>query len=350
VSERVLATDDALRAAKEIHALLSGRLPADIRSVSQYGRVLANPGRWDGPQASRFRSEWPTLDRGLNQVIPMLDRLHGDAQKVIQDILRAGSGDLPSHRPPASQSGGGGGWLGWVHVGLAIASFIPVVGSAAALADAGIYAAQGDYVDAGLSALGAIPMVGEAADAVKAGRLAVEGVEDGAKLIKAGDEALQVARATEDGAHVAGDGADAVHWMGKADDFLANGAEVEHGPTFTRIGSDQVSINVAEHAPPDPGKFDVVVHGNGPDFVTDGMPTNPAQIADAVRGNPNYTGQPIRLLSCYSANGAAQELADELGVEVIAPTSRIGTPTNPPFSVILDQGGTWQTFKPTPPP
>jgi hypothetical protein len=127
---------------------------------------------------------------------------------------------------------------------------------------------------------------------------------------------------------------------------LPSGSDVVHGATSTRIGSDEISVRVAKNAPPMEGVHDVVVHGNGTDFLADGLPTHPAQIAEAVRSNPNYAGGPVCALSCGAACGPAQELADELGAHVLAPTSRVGTPRFGPPSVVLERGGEWQWFAP----
>ncbi|NJL61142.1 MAG: hypothetical protein HC903_04030 [Methylacidiphilales bacterium] len=55
------------------------------------------------------------------------------------------------------------------HTALDIAGFIPVVGAAADVANAGWYAAKGDWKNASLSAAAAVPGVGDAAAAVKLG-------------------------------------------------------------------------------------------------------------------------------------------------------------------------------------
>jgi hypothetical protein len=59
---------------------------------------------------------------------------------------------------------------------------------------------------------------------------------------------------------------------------------------------------------------------------------NPTHIADAIRSNPGYHSEPVRLISCYSSADArppelplAQTLANELGVPVTVPTSKVGT-------------------------
>lgn len=200
-AQRVLGTEQALHAAQQLHSMLSGSVRVHLNQVANSGRALSDPALWDGPEAVRFRQDWPQVEAVIKQFEPNLERLQVQAQTVVQNILRAG-GDgtaLQPQTPPAHHDGGGGGGiLGFVHIGLAVASFIPVVGTGASLVDAGIYAAQGDYVDAGISALGAVPVVGEAADVVKAARV----VDDGVKLARAGEEGAQLARAGEEGAQL----------------------------------------------------------------------------------------------------------------------------------------------------
>jgi hypothetical protein len=75
-----------------------------------------------------------------------------------------------------------GWWKRWgsavVHGALDVAGFVPVLGAVPDLLNAGIYAAEGDYVQAGISAVAAIPVAG---DAVAAGNI---GVKVGAKIAK----------------------------------------------------------------------------------------------------------------------------------------------------------------------
>lgn len=83
---------------------------------------------------------------------------------------------------PESRSKGkkkdSGGWVpGWVHSALDVAGMVPVIGNAADVVNAGLYASEGDVVNAGISLAGAIPG-GQAATgarlAVKAGGAAIE--------------------------------------------------------------------------------------------------------------------------------------------------------------------------------
>lgn len=67
---------------------------------------------------------------------------------------------------------------GVTHAALGTASFVPGIGTPAALLDAGVYAAEGDNKSAGIAALSAIPLV-------KGVKVAVEGSVEAAKVIKA---------------------------------------------------------------------------------------------------------------------------------------------------------------------
>jgi len=133
------------------------------------------------------------------------------------------------------------------------------------------------------------------------------------------------------------------------DGYLPTGDPVYHGPTSTAVGYDSSTMRNFDHVQPEPGVHDVVVHGepNGtfrPGVVgEDGGKyphnyTNPEQIAQAVRDNPNYVpGQPVRLVSCHTGRvdadpnlpglvPAGQQVADSLGVPVTAPTQAVGVP------------------------
>ncbi|MGC0423537.1 RHS repeat-associated core domain-containing protein [Embleya sp. AB8] len=61
-----------------------------------------------------------------------------------------------------------------VHTVLDVAGMVPVVGEAADLANAGIYAAEGDWANAAISAVGALPVAGNAATAYRTTQHAVD--------------------------------------------------------------------------------------------------------------------------------------------------------------------------------
>lgn len=98
-----------------------------------------------------------------------------------------------------------GWWKRWgsgvVHGVLDVAGLVPVFGEAADLANAAVYAAEGDYVNAGISAAAAIPFAGWGATAVKAGKHASNAM-DATRATKAGAEAT--AKAGRQGAEATG--------------------------------------------------------------------------------------------------------------------------------------------------
>lgn len=78
----------------------------------------------------------------------------------------------------------------------------------------------------------------------------------------------------------------------------------------------------------DKGQFDVVAHGNSNGVqITHNeqhIIVNHRTAARLIQNAEGYNGQPIRLLSCNTGsldNGFAQNLANTLKVEVIAPTN-----------------------------
>ncbi|GAA3619464.1 hypothetical protein GCM10023079_06370 [Streptomyces chitinivorans] len=99
------------------------------------------------------------------------------------------------------------------------------------------------------------------------------------------------------------------------------------------------------------GMHDVVAHGTPDGFISlDGELTNGGQLVEAIRSNPNYVeGQVCRLIVCHSgASGVAQQVADELGVPVLAPTDRVGTNRDLGQGQVpqIDRGGVWKLIRP----
>ncbi|WP_336085378.1 WXG100-like domain-containing protein [Nocardia sp. SSK8] len=134
------------------------------------------------------------------------------------------------------------------------------------------------------------------------------------------------------------------------DDYLPNGQGVVHNPTGTAIGDDARTHRVSQNVRND-GAHDVVVHGRSDGSVTPGNKdaVSPQDIVDAINRNPHYVpGTPIRLLSCHAGNdsGWAQHIADQLGVDVIAPTDRVGVRREPGSEPVIDRGGEWERFRP----
>lgn len=97
-------------------------------------------------------------------------------------------------------------WKRWgsdvVHGALDVAGLVPGVGEIADLANAAIYATEGDYVNAGISAAAAVPFAGWGAAAVKAGKRIDDAVNAG-RAAKTGAEAAT--KAGREGAEALGD-------------------------------------------------------------------------------------------------------------------------------------------------
>jgi len=84
------------------------------------------------------------------------------------------------------------------HLALGAATFIPLVGAAAAVADAGLYAYEGDYLAASLSMLAVVPggeILGDAAKLARGGEKAVNVVNDVEKIEKVATDLEKVGQA-----------------------------------------------------------------------------------------------------------------------------------------------------------
>lgn len=114
------------------------------------------------------------------------------------------------------------------------------------------------------------------------------------------------------------------------------GKEAQGGPlafSLRFLNSSTQLYKNASKVPSLEGYEDVCVHSDGLSFsYTDAnddrhFTLTPRQLADSLREAPGYNGGPIRLIACDSgSNGeesAAQFLANELGVEVLAPTRTV---------------------------
>lgn len=78
------------------------------------------------------------------------------------------------------------------HIALDVAGMVPVIGEAADLVNAGLYAAEGDWTNAALSAAGAIPIAG---NAVTAAKTANKAVDAGQAIAKNADTAGDLSKA-----------------------------------------------------------------------------------------------------------------------------------------------------------
>lgn len=151
------------------------------------------------------------------------------------------------------------------------------------------------------------------------------------------------------------------------DIVLATGDHVYHQPDLTTIGYDGMTQLNREFTVRLDGYHDVIVHGNDKGFFMPGRKNaagvdfppgevHPSHIVEAIRNNPSYKGERIRLISCHTGRvrdgtadvPAAQQLANELGVPVMAPTDEVGIyPSRPKGQEPeVQNGGYWKIFLP----
>ncbi|MFD9270055.1 putative T7SS-secreted protein [Streptomyces goshikiensis] len=151
------------------------------------------------------------------------------------------------------------------------------------------------------------------------------------------------------------------------DSYLSTGDPVYYRHGSTAIGYDSSTLVNFDLVKPKPGYHDVVIHGNNEGFFEPGRvnaagkgfsagDTSPAHIAEAIRNNPGYTGGPVRLVSCHTGTigpgvteiPAAQNIANQLGTPVLAPTNKVGVGRDlgPGQTPEIFGGGYWRLFLP----
>jgi hypothetical protein len=118
-----------------------------------------------------------------------------DAGKEFEGALKKAA-DTAKHMSPSE--------LG--HTALDVASFVPGLGTVTGLANAGWYAAEGDWKNAAFSAATAIPVAGDFVDVAKVGKDVVTVGKDVETAVKLSEDAATAAKVAEDGTKVAKDG------------------------------------------------------------------------------------------------------------------------------------------------
>ncbi len=93
MASRVLSTEKAKSAIKEMQAIITGGLTDQISSLDKQGKVLSDPNEWDGPLAEQFRgTTWPDTLKALNKAKQELEELRGQLDKISKNIFAAGGG------------------------------------------------------------------------------------------------------------------------------------------------------------------------------------------------------------------------------------------------------------------
>jgi hypothetical protein len=93
MSARVLSTEDAKTAIRQIQSIINGGLADQIGQLDTQGQKLSQPDVWDGPLAVTFRtSTWPETKSALEKAKSELDDLRSQLDKISQNIFTAGGG------------------------------------------------------------------------------------------------------------------------------------------------------------------------------------------------------------------------------------------------------------------
>jgi len=91
MSVRVLSTEQAKVSIARMQAIIGSGLAQELNGLQAEGRILSDPGVWDGLEATRFRSDtWPSVSRALAQCVDALDALQQHIARVNQNIMAAG--------------------------------------------------------------------------------------------------------------------------------------------------------------------------------------------------------------------------------------------------------------------
>jgi uncharacterized protein YukE len=93
MTARVLSSEQAKSAIKQVQAIINGGLTEQIARLDSQGKILSNPDVWDGPLAQQFRDQtWPETKSALDRAHQELDELRDQLQKIAQNIMTAGGG------------------------------------------------------------------------------------------------------------------------------------------------------------------------------------------------------------------------------------------------------------------
>lgn len=124
------------------------------------------------------------------------------------------------------------------------------------------------------------------------------------------------------------------------------------------FNSSDILYEYSKKVKPIDGYEDIAIHGDWSGFSINDSNGNeiesytPKEFAEILKEDPNYHGGNVRLLSCETgAKGAvaAQQLADALNVDVLAPTDVLFIDFNGKMTIGPDEytnSGDWKLFKP----
>ncbi len=91
MSGRVLSTEAAQNAIRQIESTTNGGLMDQLSNLKTQGEILCDKSNWDGPLADKFSGDtWPATRTALDQMVEQLNELQRQTMQISQDIFSAG--------------------------------------------------------------------------------------------------------------------------------------------------------------------------------------------------------------------------------------------------------------------
>jgi len=91
MSMMVKADDVAIQASRTFLQILDNQLQGAFSALGTNGQTLIDIGHWAGADADKFRTDiWPKVEADLKQIASSLHDLHGEVDKVLGNIMKAG--------------------------------------------------------------------------------------------------------------------------------------------------------------------------------------------------------------------------------------------------------------------
>ena len=90
MSQRVLASQEAIEKGDVMRRVIEQGLVDQLGTLNQAANRLSDPSVWDGPHAVEFRSLWGEISPRLEQARVDLADLRARVQSITTDILAAG--------------------------------------------------------------------------------------------------------------------------------------------------------------------------------------------------------------------------------------------------------------------
>ncbi|KQC37448.1 hypothetical protein UK82_15745 [Frankia sp. ACN1ag] len=96
------------------------------------------------------------------------------------------------------------------------------------------------------------------------------------------------------------------------------------------------------------GVYTADLHGTPGSFIVDGTTLDGRDLGRLIRADGEWRGRPIRLVSCETGRGeapVAQDLADHLGVPVVAPTELVANKEDGSLILIKERRNSFGRIK-----